>query len=151
MSNIEDHIRKAMEEGKFDDLPGKGKPLHLDDNPLADPEWRLAYHALKNGGFTLPWIEERAEIARELDSARAALERTWQWRQAAIAENGSSALVESQWQRAVDAFREHVSAINKRVFRYNLEAPSGQFQILPVQVERELEKITGGATPPHAA
>jgi hypothetical protein len=27
--------------GKFDDLPGKGKPLRLDDNSMVGPEWRL--------------------------------------------------------------------------------------------------------------
>ncbi|MEA3440806.1 MAG: DUF1992 domain-containing protein [Chloroflexota bacterium] len=57
MTGIEEHIRRAMEEGKFDDLPGKGKPLRLDHNPHEDPQWRTAYRMLRNSGFTLPWIE----------------------------------------------------------------------------------------------
>ncbi len=63
MSNIEDHIRRAIEEGKFDDLPGKGKPLKLEDDPFVDPEWRLAHHMLRCSGFSLPWIERRQEEA----------------------------------------------------------------------------------------
>ena len=42
--SIEEIIRRAIQEGKFDDLPGKGEPLQLDDNPHEDPEWRAAHH-----------------------------------------------------------------------------------------------------------
>ncbi len=31
MSDIDDPIKKAMQDGQFDDLPGKGKPLNLDE------------------------------------------------------------------------------------------------------------------------
>ena len=60
MNKAEDQIRRAMEEGKFDDLPGEGKPLRLENDPFEDPEWRMAHHVLRNGGFTLPWIEAKA-------------------------------------------------------------------------------------------
>ena len=33
-------IEEAMQEGKFDDLPGKGKPLPLDEEWFAPPELR---------------------------------------------------------------------------------------------------------------
>ncbi|MFE5340973.1 DUF1992 domain-containing protein [Isoptericola sp. NPDC056578] len=33
------HIRRAIERGEFDDLPGSGKPLDLQD--LHDPDWWL--------------------------------------------------------------------------------------------------------------
>jgi DnaJ homolog subfamily C member 28 len=78
MPDIDDAIEKAMREGKFDDLPGKGKPLSLDENPHEDPDWRLAHHVLKNGGFSLPWIETRKEIEDETGRARQALRRAWE-------------------------------------------------------------------------
>ncbi len=34
---IDRQIREAQERGEFDNLPGAGKPLHLDD----DPDWWL--------------------------------------------------------------------------------------------------------------
>lgn len=34
---IDRQIREAIERGEFDNLPGAGKPLHLDD----DPDWWL--------------------------------------------------------------------------------------------------------------
>lgn len=51
MPNIDETIRKAMEEGAFDNLRGTGKPLSIEDNPFVDPSWQLAYHLLKENGF----------------------------------------------------------------------------------------------------
>ena len=97
MPNIEEHLRKAMAEGKFDDLPGKGKPIHLDEtNPHADPEWELAYRMLKEGGFSLPWIETIREIETDIETARQEFQRAWEWRQASL----SSCLLDARWQAA---------------------------------------------------
>src|SRR5574341_670165 len=97
MDKAEEQIRRAMEEGKFDNLPGKGKPLRLEDNPLEDPEWRLAHHVLRSSGYTLPWIETRRELESEIQAARAALGRTWQWRLVALAEGESAVFVLAVW------------------------------------------------------
>lgn len=77
MPNIEEHIRQAMQAGKFDDLPGKGKPLRMEENPHEDEAWRLAYHLLREGGFSLPWIETIKEIETDIEKARTALRRAW--------------------------------------------------------------------------
>ena len=139
--NIDDQIRKAMEDGKFDDLPGKGKPLKLDDNAFEDPEWRLANKVMKDGGFTLPWIERRQEIETGLEAARKALRRAWEWRRESLAGNQASPFVEAEWMRAEKAFSEHVATINRHIFLYNLETPSPQFQRLAVDARREIEAI----------
>jgi hypothetical protein len=73
MRSIDEQIRQAMEEGKFDDLPGKGRPLRLDENPFEDPEWRMAYQVLHNSGYSLPWLESRRELLKDLEAAQAAL------------------------------------------------------------------------------
>jgi DnaJ family protein C protein 28 len=143
MPKAEDQIRKAMEEGKFDNLPGKGKPLPLDENPYENPAWQMAHHILKTGGFTLPWMETRREIEEELAAARAALGRAYTWRQAALAEQRSYSMVETEWKRAVDDFRQKIAALNKRIFSYNLEVPSEQFQLLSIHAERDLETLVG--------
>lgn len=46
-SLIDDLIEEAREQGMFDDLPGKGKPLNLKRNPYA-AERELAHDLLKN-------------------------------------------------------------------------------------------------------
>ena len=139
--NIEEQIRRAMEEGQFDNLPGKGKPLKKDDNAVGDPEWRMAHKILKDSGFTLPWIERRREIDESLEKARASLLRAWIWRQDNLVSKKSYDNVEVEWQRSETVFREQVLVLNKQIFIYNLEAPSPQFQCLAIDVEREIDAI----------
>jgi DnaJ family protein C protein 28 len=139
--SIEEHIRQAMSQGKFDDLPGKGQPLNLDENPLEDPEWRLTHHMLRSSGFTLPWIEMRKEIEDEIEAARAALKRAWEWRVEALSLGQPGELVENEWKRAANAFRERVGEINQHIDDYNLQAPTEGLQRPKLNVEREIESL----------
>jgi hypothetical protein len=59
----EERIRAAMERGEFDNLPGKGRPLNLDDLENVPLELRAAYTLLRNAGFAPPEVELRKEIA----------------------------------------------------------------------------------------
>jgi DnaJ family protein C protein 28 len=137
--SIEEQIRRAMEEGQFDNLPGKGKPLHLEDNPFEDPEWRLAHHVLRSSGFTLPWIEARRELEAAILEARTALRRSWAWRQAALARSQPVQLVDAEWERAVEVFRRQVNEINRNILTYNLKAPSERLHLSKINVEGEIE------------
>lgn len=139
MSKVEEQIRRAMEEGQFDNLPGKGKPLHLEDNPFEDSEWRLAYHILRSNGFTLPWIEARREVEAAILEARTALRRTWAWRQAALAGGQPVQLVNAEWERAVESFRQQIDKINRDILTYNLKAPSARLHLSMINVEGEIE------------
>ncbi len=141
MPDIEDQIQKAIQEGKFDDLSGRGKPLRLDDNPFADPEWRLANHLLKSSGYSLPWIEKRQEIINSLQAAREDLSRAWEWRQSAPQASRPSTQVEAEWQRAINAFKDKLEALNQAILNYNLEAPSDRFQLSLINAEREIAAL----------
>ncbi len=141
MPDIEDAIEKAIQAGKFDNLPGKGKPLSLDENPHADPEWRLAHHVLKTGGFSLPWIEARKEIEAAVDQARQALRWTWEWRMQRLALQPGDPQVEPEWQRAVQVFGEQVSQLNRQIRDYNLQTPNEQFQMRLLSLPAELERV----------
>lgn len=63
----EQRIAAARDRGEFDDLPGAGKPLNLDDDAHVPPELRLAWKLLKNAGFAPPELEARKEINGLLD------------------------------------------------------------------------------------
>jgi len=64
----ERRILEAMERGEFDDLPGKGKPLNLeDDDPMVPEELRMAYRMLSNAGLLPPELEVRKELLRLQD------------------------------------------------------------------------------------
>jgi hypothetical protein len=61
-SIAEQKIREAQERGEFDDLPGAGKPLDLEEDRLVPEDLRLAYRILKNAGFLPPELETQKEI-----------------------------------------------------------------------------------------
>ena len=56
-------IAEAARAGAFDNLPGSGRPLDLDDDRLVPEESRLAYRILRNAGFVPAEIETRREAA----------------------------------------------------------------------------------------
>jgi hypothetical protein len=59
----EQRIAVAIKEGAFQDLPGAGQPLYLEDDSLVPEELRPAYRVLKNAGYLPPEIGLRSEIA----------------------------------------------------------------------------------------
>jgi hypothetical protein len=59
---VEDRIQRAQEEGAFDNLPGKGMPLKLDDDSCVPEDLRLAFKVLKNSGCLPIEMELRKEI-----------------------------------------------------------------------------------------
>lgn len=57
----EQHILNAQKKGEFDDLPGSGQPLNLDDDSHIPAELRPAYRLLKNAGCLPPELEQRKQ------------------------------------------------------------------------------------------
>src|SRR5258708_32099254 len=76
-SVVENKFKEAFEAGKFDNLPGQGKPLNLHENPHEPEAWRMASKMLKDQGFTLAWISERKEIEEALEKALSLLAQTY--------------------------------------------------------------------------
>lgn len=126
---VERKIREAQEQGEFDDLPGKGRPLDLTENPLADPSLGPAFRMLKNAGVAPAFIQERRELLDAVDAARGRLDRTGDER----------------------AFRAGAEELNARIRAYNRRLPgatsvfgvpasSTQFQLLPLSISGELAR-----------
>jgi hypothetical protein len=59
--DIEEIVRRAQKEGRFEDLPGKGKPLNLAQKQTENPIAALA----KEAGFVPEW----ARLGKELDES----------------------------------------------------------------------------------
>jgi len=60
---VEAKIAEAQAAGAFDDLPGAGKPLDLDDDRLVPEDVRAAYRILRNAGYVPAEVVERKEAA----------------------------------------------------------------------------------------
>lgn len=67
----ERHILDAQRKGEFDDLPGRGEPLTLDDDLHVPPELRAGYRLLKNAGCLPPELEQRREAVVLTDLLKA--------------------------------------------------------------------------------
>lgn len=63
----ENRILEAIENGLFKDLPGRGRPLVLEDDSHVPPELRMAYKVLKMADCLPPELEMRKEIVRLQD------------------------------------------------------------------------------------
>jgi hypothetical protein len=84
----EQRILEAQRQGEFDNLPGKGKPLELDDLSALPQDLRLGYKILKNAGVLPPEAELIKDIHTledllkhvEDDGERRALAKSLQWK-----------------------------------------------------------------------
>lgn len=61
-SLIESKIAESMRKGEFDNLPGAGKPLPLDDDAHVPEELRVGYKLLKNAGMLPEELQLRKEM-----------------------------------------------------------------------------------------
>ncbi|PYS46636.1 MAG: DUF1992 domain-containing protein [Acidobacteria bacterium] len=69
-SFIEQQIKKAIAEGEFDDLPGKGKPVDLRAYFDAPEDLRMAYSILKDANI----IPEEMQLLKDIEALKAQLE-----------------------------------------------------------------------------
>ena len=74
---IEERILQAQRRGDFDNLPGSGKPLEIEDDSHIPEDLRLSHKILKNAGCIPPEIELKKEIHQTRDLL-AAMEDTAQ-------------------------------------------------------------------------
>jgi DnaJ homolog subfamily C member 28 len=133
-SSVEKQIREAMEAGAFDNLPGKGKPIDMSENPFEDPDLRTAHRLLRDAGFAPPFIEERKAIDAELEQARTRLNRAWKIYQSRGNEG------QTTWERVMGEFRELAAGLNSRIRVHNLKVPSGVFQRNLIDVDQEIKR-----------
>lgn len=92
MSNFwriaEERIREAQQAGAFDNLPGKGKPLELEDLSWVPEELRIGYLVLKNAHVLPPEAQLRKDVNTiedllkhvEDEGERRALAKSLQWK-----------------------------------------------------------------------
>jgi DnaJ family protein C protein 28 len=147
---VERQIVEAQERGEFDDLPGKGKPLDLTENPFADPEWRVAYKILQDNNFTLDWIELDKEIRAEIKACREQLLQSKGWCERSMAQLGDQESrraeeerirVQYTWEQALETFADQVAQINKKIELLNLKVPLVNLQRPKISVDEEKRRL----------
>jgi DnaJ family protein C protein 28 len=138
-------IEEAIEEGAFDNLPGKGQPLRLDDTPAH-------LRILKNAGVLPDWMQMDREIVAEREEclrlfARMAREYP---RRRARAESPAPAGVDSgkirrdftAWlARARAAYLQALKRVNGDILKLNLLAPSVVREHVPYRIAEEMARF----------
>lgn len=113
---IERRIKAAISRGEFDNLPGAGRPLALDDDLLVPVELRAAYRLLRNAGFVPPELTQVAEVNQLLgrlsradigDSERRAGGRRLRALLLQLELAGRTATAQAAWLQYSEALREH--------------------------------------------
>lgn len=71
---VDQAISEAQERGDFDNLPGRGEPLVIEENREAG-DWEMGFHLLKNAEMSPPWMELNREVQAETAALAAIRDR----------------------------------------------------------------------------
>lgn len=125
---VEERIQAAMQAGAFDDLPGKGKPLQLEENPFVPPELRLAHKLLADANFAPDWIELDKKVRALRDEICALQQRHIAWLRREAQERGTPTerpgkAVRARQQHVRRKLRQRLEEINRHIDELNLIVP----------------------------
>jgi len=76
--NVDEKIKKAIAEGEFDNLPGKGKPLDLDAYFATPEHLRMGYSILKSANLLpeeMDLLKQIEDLRKSLDSCTSQIEK----------------------------------------------------------------------------
>jgi hypothetical protein len=147
-------IQEAIEEGKFDNLPGKGKPLVFDDDPATPAHLRLANKVLKNAGVLPDWIQIQKDIVTERQEAahqRARLIRENQTRRTRVSTLPSShphVVQYAEWHaKSRTAYLKRLKSVNTSILKFSMLAPSTAAPFFPYRIEVEMQEFDAEFAP----
>jgi DnaJ family protein C protein 28 len=127
-SAVDEQIRHAMERGDFANLPGAGRPLHIDENPFAGSR-ALAYSLLKSHHVLPRELELGREIETQQAQVEAQLARLRWHRDQLTSRRRSPAPSERRaymvLRASVEAhLMESLRSLNSKILTLNISAPS---------------------------
>lgn len=143
-------IQEAMDEGKFDNLEGEGKPLAFDDDPLTPAHQRMANKVLKNAGVLPDWVQ----VDKEIDLARGECLRLWKrvekeyplWEKKIA--DAETMLAEKRrkefaawYVRTRQAYLRSLREVNTEILKSNMKAPSVARVHIPYKIEAETSRF----------
>ena len=142
-------IQDAIQAGEFDNLPGAGRPVAVDENPFVPEEWRVAFKVLANARAIPSWIALGNEIDADLGAWRAAADRHFAYLRAGLADAVASPLGVRRLREAVAALKaaharateQHaatIAAINSKILYFNATVPSDGLLRPVLDREREM-------------
>lgn len=137
-------LKKAMQQGEFDDLEGAGKPLDLKVDPFEPNELHMVHKILKDNGYAPYWIE----LGKEIDELKTRLNKEVdsfkQYTRMIFSEKRSRAALRRYELKKNDFFagsRERLEEISKKILDYNLHCPVSDLGRVNFAVDEEMQSI----------
>jgi len=118
-SHVDQMIREAQARGDFDNLPGSGKPLKLEDDVYAG-DMASAYRIAKNANAAPLWVQLDREIGQDREALDAMLERSARY---LMELRGPAATREAARLQARKVYLEKAAELHKKVVEYNTIRP----------------------------
>lgn len=141
----EGKIQEAIEEGKFDNLPGKGKPLVFDEDPLVPVSQRMANKVLKNAGVLPDWIQLRNDVLAEREEIARLLARltrdnqTMRARLTGLPTEHPRVRMFAEWhQKSRADYHRRLKGVNSSILKFSLMAPSTAAPFTPYRIDEEM-------------
>lgn len=139
---ISQRIDEAMAEGAFDNLPGRGKPLNLNENPNEPPDMAMANKILKNNDVTPAWIGDRKALLKDIEALRGEMSQRWAWTEAEWSTpEANQERLARYWAGRVAEWSERIGQINSRILNLNLTLPIWRMELVRLQLSEELARI----------
>ncbi len=143
-SYIDRSIRKAIEEGEFNNLPGEGKPLKLDDDPNTPDDMKLAYKILRENDLAPDWIVQGKDLTAKYDKLLEDIRRAVRAYKRSQANPSELLQGETAWQAAQKRLSSEVEKLNREIMTYNLKVPPGVAHRAIINFQREITQLLGG-------
>jgi hypothetical protein len=122
-------IKEAMDEGVFDNLLGKGKPLIIEDDSHTPAHLRSAHRIMRNAGVAPEWILLEKEIAATKADAQNIYELA-KSRTASGNFGGIDSLRED--------YRRTMKEANDMILKYNITMPFVHSGPIPFRIKERL-------------
>ena len=147
---IDEQIHEAQARGEFDNLPGIGKPLNLDENPFTGDK-ALAYSLLKQNGYAPPEVELAKEIRTRFEKAQEKLEKLRLQRKSLSARRiPPFASAKRAFQNAVEKtttqYDQLLRELNRKILNLNLITPTSMHMPM-FEVEKLVQEFRDSCPP----
>jgi DnaJ family protein C protein 28 len=142
---VENQIRKAMENGEFDNLAGSGKPLRFEENPYEPPELRMIHKILKDNDFAPYWIELGKEIDQDWEKLKQEVDYFKRYTSMVLKNRKRDKMAVRRYESRKAYFlaerRSDLEKISKKRIDYNLHCPSFRVGRANLIIDDEMYKI----------
>jgi len=138
-------IVEAMEEGKFDNLPGKGQPLEIDPQWLVPPHLRIAATILHNAQILPEW----AQTDREIVTAREAIAILRRRAATEYPLRRETPVFADWYANILRSLLRLMRRVNDLILQYNISSPVSLHVHAPFAIEREIEAFLAEFPPPE--